>query len=191
MALEEQYDKIYKYCYFHVHSRTLAEDLTQETFLRYLGRTEEVCCGEAEGHRSDIRERNGSRRSNSLLGEKQLAYLYTIARNLCADHFRKSGREVLGFGETDVEEMLDEKAGSGDGQLWGDRISGNGGLSLDQLALRQAVLSLPEDMRELVWLRFVQEEPAVVAAEFLGISRFAVYRREKQALALLRKHLEE
>lgn len=34
--IEEQYDKIYRYCYFKLHSRELAEDVTQETFLRYL-----------------------------------------------------------------------------------------------------------------------------------------------------------
>ncbi len=155
--LEEQYDKIYKYCYFHVHDRVLAEDLTQETFLRYLGRKAKTD------------------------GEKQLAYLYTIARNLCTDYYRKRDREMLGFEETDVEETLEEKAFSDDMPV--SRLP-------EQLALRQAVLALPEDMRELVWLRFVQEEPVAVAAEILGISRFAVYRREKQVLALLRKHLE-
>lgn len=171
IELEEQYDKIYKYCYFHVHDRTLAEDLTQETFLRYLGKPE-----------------------IALSGEKQLAYLYTIARNLCTDYFRKSGREVLGFGEEGVEEMLDEKIVSDDSQISAGTMSGNGSMSLnqlpEQLVLRQAVLSLPGEMRELVWLRFVQEESMAAVAEILGISRFAVYRREKQALALLRKYLE-
>lgn len=36
MDLEEQYDKIYRYCYFKVHQRETAEDITQETFLRFL-----------------------------------------------------------------------------------------------------------------------------------------------------------
>ena len=34
--LEEQYDKIYRYCYYRVKDAHLAEDLTQETFLRCL-----------------------------------------------------------------------------------------------------------------------------------------------------------
>ncbi len=34
--IEEQYDKIYRYCYFRLRSRQTAEDITQETFLRYL-----------------------------------------------------------------------------------------------------------------------------------------------------------
>lgn len=59
--INEQYDKIYRYCYFKVKSRCLAEDLTQETFLRYFAQTSYV-------HRG-----------------KRLAYLYTIARNLCID----------------------------------------------------------------------------------------------------------
>lgn len=171
MELEEQYDKIYKYCYFHVHDRTLAEDLTQETFLRYLGRSE-----------------------IALSGEKRLAYLYTIARNLCIDYFRKGGREILGFGEWGVEEALEEKAFSGAGGFPAGDMYGNDELYLNQLpeqiALRQAVLALPEEMRELVWLRFVLEESAAAVGEILGISRFAVYRREKQALAILRKRLE-
>ena len=59
--ISEQYEKIYRYCYFKVNNRCLAEDLTQETFLRYFAQTSYV-------HRA-----------------KRLAYLYTIARNLCID----------------------------------------------------------------------------------------------------------
>lgn len=31
--IEKQYDKIYRYCYFKLHNRHTAEDITQETFL--------------------------------------------------------------------------------------------------------------------------------------------------------------
>ncbi len=36
LDMEEQYDRIYCYCYFRLHSQQAAEDITQETFLRYL-----------------------------------------------------------------------------------------------------------------------------------------------------------
>ena len=36
MDLEDQYDKIYRYCYFKLGHRQMAEDVTQETFLRFL-----------------------------------------------------------------------------------------------------------------------------------------------------------
>lgn len=35
MDIEEQYDKIYRYCYFKLHDMQLAQDITQETFLRF------------------------------------------------------------------------------------------------------------------------------------------------------------
>ena len=36
MNLEDQYDRIFKYLYFRLHDRHIAEDLTQEAFLRFL-----------------------------------------------------------------------------------------------------------------------------------------------------------
>lgn len=193
--MEEKYDKIYKYCYFHVHNSVLAEDLTQETFLRYLDRMAAPDCRTAEGNKADVREGKSPNGRSFLSGEKQLAYLYTIARNLCIDYFRKNSREVLGFGEEGVGEISEEKPFSGESSLVTGKIPGNGGISLnqltEQLALRQAVLSLPKDLRELVALRFVQGESAQTVAEILGISRFSVYRREKQALKILRESLEE
>lgn len=73
--LEEQYDKIYRYCYYKLHHREKAEDITQETFLRFL---------ENENYRDT---------------GKGLQYLYTIARNLCIDEFRKKPTEELHFPE--------------------------------------------------------------------------------------------
>ena len=36
MNLEEQYDRMYKYLYFRLRDRQGAEDMTQETLLRFL-----------------------------------------------------------------------------------------------------------------------------------------------------------
>lgn len=65
MDLEEQYDKIYRYCYFRLRNRETAEDITQETFLRYF---EKYSLSNAEW---------------------AVKYLYTIARNLCIDEYRQ------------------------------------------------------------------------------------------------------
>ena len=64
ILIKKQYDKIYRYCYFKLHNRELAEDITQETFLKYLERY---------------------RFSSS---ETALKYLYTIAGHLCIDQYR-------------------------------------------------------------------------------------------------------
>ena len=64
MNLEDQYDRIYRYLYFHLHDQHTAEDLTQETFLRFL-------------------------RSRTYQNEnRQLQYLYTIAHNLCRQYYK-------------------------------------------------------------------------------------------------------
>lgn len=71
MELQEQYDKIYKYCYFKVQNKAIAEDLTQETFLKYFAQ--------------NSYENRG----------KPLAYLYTIAKNQIVDYFRKKPTELI------------------------------------------------------------------------------------------------
>ena len=69
--LAEQYDRVYRYCYFKLHRRETAEDITQESFLRYL-------------------EHYGDHKP-----EWDLRYLYTIAHNLCVDEYRKPMSELL------------------------------------------------------------------------------------------------
>lgn len=82
MDIESYYDKIYKYIYFKVNSKTKAEDLTQETFLRFM-KSE---CNEPE------------------------RYLYTIAGNLCIDEYRRI-KPVFTEDEdiTQVEEGFEDK----------------------------------------------------------------------------------
>lgn len=65
LDVNEHYDKIYRYCYLRVGNHETAEDLTQETFLRYLKHP--------QYHNID----------------KTLQLLYTIARNLCKDEYNR------------------------------------------------------------------------------------------------------
>ncbi|MFI3326322.1 MAG: RNA polymerase sigma factor [Clostridia bacterium] len=69
--LQEQYDKIYNFCYFRVKNREIAEDLTQETFLKYFSYNSYIEKG------------------------KPLALLYTIAKNNCNDYFRLKQTDEL------------------------------------------------------------------------------------------------
>jgi RNA polymerase sigma-70 factor (ECF subfamily) len=63
--LEDQYDKLYRYCYFKLRHGETAEDITQEAFLRYW------------------------ERYHPLPAKEATKILYTIARNLCIDQARK------------------------------------------------------------------------------------------------------
>ncbi|MCC8023188.1 MAG: RNA polymerase sigma factor [Clostridiales bacterium] len=82
---KEHYDAIYRYCYHKVGSVQTAQDLTQETFLRFMAGLS------AYEHRG-----------------KPLALLYTIARNLCYDWYRM--RKPLSL-EQMMEQPVREPAG--------------------------------------------------------------------------------
>ena len=82
--ISKQYDRLYRYCYYHTHNRILAQDIVQEAFTRYM-------------------ERYGS------LDEKNaVPYLYVIAKNLCIDHYRRQGTQAEKYLQDQIyeEDML-------------------------------------------------------------------------------------
>ena len=92
MDLKEQYDKIYRYCYFKVRRREMAEDITQETFLRVFEK-------------------------NKHFGkEETLQYLYTVARNFCIDEYRRYHPQEL------TESLSEEVAGTNTGSSEEEKI---------------------------------------------------------------------
>ena len=149
MDMEEQYEKIYRYCYFKLGQRSIAEDITQETFLRFL--------------ESDTYQNKG----------KSLHYLYTIARNLCIDEYRKQGRENSVGDENTVDMNQSEE------QI------------ITTVVLQEALEKLSEQDRELVLLRYVNELPVSVISKLWGISRFAVHRRLNHTINQLKQMLRE
>lgn len=163
--IEEQYDRIYRYCYFRLHNRQTAEDLTQETFLRYLENY--------QGHTK----------------EQALRCLYTIARNLCVDEYRRSAREhpqkaqCAAGGAADA--CLQEYSGRGESV----QESPDEHL-LTSLAVRRAVAALERDEQELLLLRYVNEVPISALAQLTALSRFAVYRRLHAVTKKFRDHLK-
>lgn len=143
LELKEQYEKVYTFCYFKLHNREAAEDITQETFLKYFETTHYLEKG------------------------KKLAFLYTIARNCCNDYFRAEKREadIDNLPEL-AEEIVD---------------------SLETvIAVRTAVSKLNMEEQELLLLRFSNGLGIGEIAEYLSISRFAVYRKLNAIEKLLR-----
>jgi RNA polymerase sigma-70 factor (ECF subfamily) len=146
MDIEEQYDKIYRYCYFKLYDDQIAQDITQETFLRFC------------------------KQGLNLGSDKELPYLYTIAKNLCIDHFRQ--RTVESLGEI-TEEMIDDPT-----EDW-----------ISNLTLRMTISTLPEDEQELLFLRYVNEISITTICKITGLSRFAVYRKLSKSLKWLKEKL--
>lgn len=144
--INDQYDKIFRYCYYKIHNRDIAEDLTQDTFLRFL----------ESPHYRDI--------------GKELHYLYTIAGNLCKDAFHRR-----------TAEELDEKIA--DDKDYEDFI-------LTNVALGNAIKNLPEEDKEIIILRYINDVPIGVLGELFGMSRFRMSRRIKGILRHLRQKLD-
>ncbi len=71
MDLKEQYDRLLRFCYLKTGNREDAEDITQETFLRFW--------------KSHTYRETG----------KELAYLYAIAKNIIASEYRKPHPELV------------------------------------------------------------------------------------------------
>lgn len=139
--IEEYYDKIYRYCYFKLHDVHLAEDITQETFLRFL---------ECDSYKDTGRP---------------LAFLYTVARNLCIDTFRQ--QNIEGQEEDIIQPGFEERI-------------------VNSIALHEALGLLSKEEQELLFLRYVNEVPFAVLSNMYGKSRFVLYRE----LSKITKKLE-
>ena len=150
MNLEDQYDRIFKYLYFRLHDRHIAEDLTQEAFLRFL---------ESRTYRDENR---------------QLQYLYTIARNLCNQHYR----------DREITYSLEETENLPESESFEQPL-------LQRLTLRDALDQLSPEEREMLFLRYINEVPVSVIGGLHNISRFAVYRKLNSILKKLRTSVEE
>ena len=146
LDIKEQYDKIYRFCYYKVKDPIVAEDLTQETFLKYFTQHSYIERG------------------------KKLAYLYTIARNLCIDSFRKVQPETLNSDLPDRDNF--------------------GQIELN-IALHQALKTLPIQEQELLLLRYANGLSIGEIVSIMGISRFVVYRKINSAVATLKALLKE
>ncbi len=149
LNLEDQYDRIFKYLYFRLHDRHMAEDMTQEAFLRFLG---------SRTYRDENR---------------QLQYLYTIARNLCSQYYRD---KTISYG-------LEEEADIPETDGFENSL-------IQRLALQNALESLSLEERELLFLRYVNDVPVPVISGLYQISRFAMYRKLKGILQKVRIEME-
>ena len=85
--INKHYEEILKYCTYHCANRSYAEDLTQETFVRFFAKL------------SDYR----------YMG-KTKNYLYTIAGNLCRDYYKKSKESLSEEPSMEVQNSLQSEA---------------------------------------------------------------------------------
>ena len=164
ILLERYKDKLYSYIYFSVRNDELAEDIFQETFVKAI-----------------VTIQQGRYTENG----KFSAWLTRIAHNLIIDLFRQEKNEnVVSNDETEVDLFNNIK-------LSDDTIETK--LVNEQVLrdVRRLVDVLPENQREVVYMRFYQDLSFKEISEITGVSINTALGRMRYALLNLRRLAEE
>jgi RNA polymerase sigma-70 factor (ECF subfamily) len=107
------------------------------------------------------------------------AWIFTIARNLQVDRFRKEWRVVVG--SDDLPDAADESATPDEALSGGERDE----------RVREALRTLPPDQIKVIELSFFEETPHGEIATALGIPLGTVKSRIRIAMTKLRTLLDE
>jgi len=167
LLLERHSKRVFNFILRFVKQRNTAEDLLQESFLRVV--------------------RNAQRYKQKA---KFTTWLYTIARNLCVDQSRRAVHRKT--------QSLDTPLGSeGHSTLLdiipGDHISSERALDAQKIQrqLHLAIDTLPNDQREVFWMRESLGMPFKEIAEITKSSENTVKSRMRYALLKLRSELHD
>lgn len=164
ILLERYKDKLYSYIHFSVRNDELAEDIFQETFVKAI-----------------VTIQQGRYTENG----KFAAWLTRIAHNLVIDLFRQEKNEnVVSNDETEVDLFNDVK-------LSDDNIETK--LVNEQVLsdVRRLVDFLPDNQREVVFMRFYQDLSFKEISEITGVSINTALGRMRYALLNLRRMAED
>jgi RNA polymerase sigma-70 factor, ECF subfamily len=134
-------EKIYRFVFLRVNSKELAQDLTSETFAK--------CWESFKGNPKGI--------------ENPRAFLYKIAKNLVADHYRKNSKV-----QTVSSDNLEEKLTDGKIDLEQTAI-----LASDMDGVRRAMATMNEDYQNAIVWRYLEDMPVREVAQLLDRSEEA------------------
>jgi RNA polymerase sigma-70 factor (ECF subfamily) len=162
MIYDRYFDTVFRFVYFRVGNRQLAEDLTSDTFLRALKR---IC-------------------SFTWQGRDLGAWLVTIARNLVADHF-KSGRYRLEVTTGDVLDAEREDRGP-EGSPEAAVVD-----HITNVALLKAVKQLNPEQQECIVLRFLHGFSVAETANAMNKNEGAIKALQYRAVRALARLLPD
>lgn len=162
MLYDRYVDTVFRFIYFRVGNRQLAEDLNSDTFLRALKRIESL----------------------TWQGRDLGAWLVTIARNLVADHF-KSGRYRL---EIAIGDLLDADEADRSPEGTPDSAVVD---HIMNMTLLTAVKKLNPDQRECIVLRFLRGYSVAETARAMRKNEGAVKALQYRAVRTLARLLPD
>lgn len=149
--------KIYRFIYLKVSLTETAEDLSSEVFLRLYRHIQK----------------------NNPVIENPQAFLYQIARNVVADHYRGKKVTIVSIEKTTIEiEDIREKTRE------------QGEISLEMDRIREAIAELQDDYQNLIIWRYVDELTVPEIAQITGKKEETVRVGVHRALKALRGKVE-
>lgn len=164
ILLSRYQNRLYSYIYFIVRNAELAEDIFQETFVKAI-----------------MTIRQGRYTENG----KFPAWITRIAHNLVIDYFRQERNEnVISNDDSDID--LLNNINLSEGTIETTII--NGQICSD---VRELVKLLPDNQREVVYMRFYQDLSFKEIAEVTGVSINTALGRMRYAILNLRRMAEE
>ena len=145
---------IYRFCYLKVSSQDLAEDLSSEVFLRFW---KKLSVSNIDNYR---------------------AFLYGVARNVIADHYRKRHIPTVSL-ERNVLDIAEDSD-------FADTLA----VSSDMEQVRKALAELNDEYQNLVIWRYLDELSISEIAQIEGKSEEGVRVGLHRALKQLRGRLQ-
>lgn len=166
--IRKYYPAIWRYCSHHIADRCRAEDLTQETFVRFFGALPKYDhCG------------------------KLLNYLYVIAGNLCKNEYRNTNEaEISCFAESE-ERTAVRCPETGGSREMGNPVYADMEETVQRLDMKRALDAMLPELREVVILYYFQDLKQREIASILGIGVSLVKYRLRRAKEYLQEVLGE
>ena len=153
---DEYVPKIYRFIYLKVSTKEIAEDLSSEVFARVW------------------------KEFTQLEIDNIQAFLYKVARNVLADHYRaQKGIKIVSVEK--VTTVLLEDAS----------LENEAEISSDMEQIQKALVNLKDDYQNYIIWRYLDELTVAEIAQITGKSEQSVRVGVHRALKSLKGHLEE
>ena len=172
---QSHYGAIFRYIKARVFDEATAEDLAASVFVGALKGID----------------------SYRYQGRPLLAWLYRIARNVVASYQRETLTQQEGSGLTRrlISHLMrrpqpGEHHTGGQAEIATSSGEGDPATMIDRLDLRDAIVRLPANQREVVILRFIVGLNAQEVAAVMDKGTAAVYSLQARAILALREHLK-
>ena len=156
---DQHIERIYRFIYLKVDSSETAEDLCSEVFARVW---------------------KGFSGIESEQVENPQAFIYQIARNVIADHYREKSKVKI----VAIEEVVEDNESN-------ESIEEQTMVNLEMDRIQKILLKLKEDYQNYIIWRYLDELSILEISQIIGKSQDSVRVGVHRALQALKRELEK